>query len=421
MIRNSLIQLFIAIVGGNLANAEWPQWGGPKRDFTVSSVGLADSWPASGPKTVWHRELGDGYSSIVYSDGVLYTMYRKERTGKREYAIALDATNGNTLWEHSNKSPLLSRDDSGWGGQGPNSTPLIVGGRLYTIGSSGVLHCFDKSNGEVTWEHDLLEEFDVSPNNHVGYSPSPIAYERTLIIPLGGPRSRKRAESYGTNDKGQTLVALNQATGEILWSSLEYNVGESSPILIRFAEKDQLVLTCRRRMVGVDPKSGALLWEHPVGGSIVTPVWNGVDSIFYSSGGDNAVGRVVRLKESGDGIAVEELWSNRKINVWQPTPVYADGCFYGSTKELLICADMTTGERHWVKRGFPMASCIRADNKLIILDENGTLTLGSASRDGFTVYSQSKVTERYSFTVPTLVEKRLYVRDRRHIMAFDIG
>src|ERR1035438_9975893 len=42
---------------------DWPVWGGKNRDFLVNTSGLADSWPADGPKRVWSRPLGDGYRS----------------------------------------------------------------------------------------------------------------------------------------------------------------------------------------------------------------------------------------------------------------------------------------------------------------------------------------------------------------------
>jgi hypothetical protein len=82
---------------------------------------------------------------------------------------------------------------------------------------------------------------------------------------------------------------------------------------------------------------------------------------------------------------------------------------------------MATGKRVWAKRGFPMASCVAADGKLIVLDQDGQLTLATATREKLTVHSQYKITERYSFTAPTLVGTTLYVKDRKRIMALDLG
>src|ERR1700733_13855823 len=56
---------------------DWPVWGGKNRDFVVNTSGLADSWPASGPKKIWTRPLGDGYSAIAEEGRVLYTAFRR--------------------------------------------------------------------------------------------------------------------------------------------------------------------------------------------------------------------------------------------------------------------------------------------------------------------------------------------------------
>src|SRR5262245_27694670 len=55
----------------------WTQWGGPHRNFQTEASGLKDTWPASGPRVVWKRPLGEGYSSTAVESGVLYTMYGK--------------------------------------------------------------------------------------------------------------------------------------------------------------------------------------------------------------------------------------------------------------------------------------------------------------------------------------------------------
>ena len=62
------------------AHAQWPQWGGPSRDFTVKSDKLADTWPKDGPPRLWSRPLGDGYSSIISDGDLIFTMYRPDRT-----------------------------------------------------------------------------------------------------------------------------------------------------------------------------------------------------------------------------------------------------------------------------------------------------------------------------------------------------
>ena len=56
-----------------------------------------------------------------------------------------------------------------------------------------------------------------------------------------------------------------------------------------------------------------------------------------------------------------------------------------------------------------------------ILDEDGNLALATATPEGLTIHSKCKIAERYSWAAPTLVGTTLYVRDRQHIMALDVG
>ena len=64
--------------------AQWSQWGGAERNFRVDDVELADGWPEGGPKRLWERPLGPGYTSILADGTTLYTMYRR---GAQAYAI----------------------------------------------------------------------------------------------------------------------------------------------------------------------------------------------------------------------------------------------------------------------------------------------------------------------------------------------
>lgn len=424
-----VVSLALAAQAG-LAWAQWPQWGGPNRDFTVQTSGLADAWPEDGPSRFWERELGDGYSAIVFDDGVLYTMYRRTPTDAEERTVALDAASGATVWEHRNPAPILDPPDQRWGGHGPNSTPLVAAERLFTVGSRSVMHCFDKQTGEVLWKHDLVEEFGAPLSRTVGYCCSPIAYRNLVIVAAGRELLNENVPAPETNRvpkietlgpmEGQTLVAFDQATGDLVWQGLDFKVGFSSPILIQFDGEDQLVFATAGGLIGVNPENGDLLWHHPVIGSPVTPVWNGSDLLFYSSGGHEIVGVAVKLTRQNGRTVPEQLWESRKLRFLQPSPVRVGDFLYGSTQQIMLGVDLRTGKRVWAKRGFPTSACVYADGKLISLDENGTLSLATATPEGLTVHSQHKVTERFSYTVPTLVGTTLYVRDRQKIMALDL-
>ena len=50
--------LGVLLASTQVGVAQWPQFGGPQRNFAVNSARLADKWPDGGPKKLWGRELG---------------------------------------------------------------------------------------------------------------------------------------------------------------------------------------------------------------------------------------------------------------------------------------------------------------------------------------------------------------------------
>ena len=100
-----LFEVCVLIFGAVAAGAEWPQWGGPARDFRLPRGVQVPLWPATGPKQVWARDLGEGYSSMLMSANALYTMYRR---GSQDVVIALDPATGKTVWETGIDAPHRS-------------------------------------------------------------------------------------------------------------------------------------------------------------------------------------------------------------------------------------------------------------------------------------------------------------------------
>src|SRR5215203_736945 len=204
------------------ATVPWTQWGGPHRNFQTEASGLKDTWPASGPRVIWKRALGDGYSSTLVENGVLYTMYGKP---KQEIALAANAESGQTLWERT--TPMTFESDAPQMGNGPYSTPLLVGDRLFTTGVAGRLQCLDKRSGNVLWTQQLWEEHGGSRLMY-GYASSPIAFRDTVVVPVGG--------------RGRAVMAFQQADGKVAWSRNNFGNVYSSPILIDVDGLEQLVV-----------------------------------------------------------------------------------------------------------------------------------------------------------------------------------
>ncbi|UCG34198.1 MAG: PQQ-like beta-propeller repeat protein [Phycisphaerales bacterium] len=415
--------------GGRQAQAQWPQWGGPNRDFTAQAAGLAESWPERGPKKLWKRRLGDGFSSIVVDDGLAYTMYRR---GKRfEYTVALDARTGEKVWEYRSPSPVPEENEQF---PGPHSTPIVSGDRLFSVGRGALLQCFDKKSGEVLWSHDLVAEFGCAISAW-GYACSPIAYQNMVILPVGrrrppfgqqSPHGQDQPEpAADDNAEGRTLIAFDQQDGSVVWKSQDFGFDHSSPVLIDFSGRQQLVMVTPEALFAVDPANGELLWQHVfenIEAYMVSPIWLDGNRLFCST--PRSGSRLFELADE-DGHTVPQLrWESNSLRSAFLNPVRIDSLIVGSSGSspaIMTCIDMETGERKWASREVSAATTVYADGKIIILTEDGELLLATVTPEALTVHCRHQITERESFSAPTLVGTTLYVRDRKYIMALDLG
>jgi outer membrane protein assembly factor BamB len=372
------------------------------------ATGLARTWPEGGPPVIWRRPLGEGYSGVSVRDGTLYTMYRE---GDDEVVVAVDAATGETLWEHAYEAPIEGYNMER--GPGPHATPLVDDDLVYTVGATAKLHALDRASGEVRWHHDLIAEFGATRRGR-GYASSPLAWGDTILLTVGG--------------EGSALMAFDRSEGSVAWSRHDFANSPSSPILIEVDGQEQVVAFMYKDIVGVDPATGDLLWTHPhvteLGQNISTPVW-GPGNLLYVSSGYGVGSRVVRLDREADETVPVELWHNNRMRLHFGNAIRVGDRVYGSSGDFgpgfFAAIDVGSGDIAWRQRGFGKASFLLADGLFVILDENGVLALAAPGEDGLEVVAQAEVMDRYAWTVPTLVGTTLYVRDREHLTALDLG
>ena len=404
------VWLIVMIACTTAPTADWSQWGGANRDFTSDSTGLAKSWPKEGPKRLWVRPLGPGRSSVVASDGKLFTMYRTE--SDEEVVVALDAETGETAWEHKYAAPLYEKMTTQFG-TGPNATPLALDNRVYTLGITGKLHCLDMATGEVIWAHDLREDFDATFLQY-GFSVSPIAYKKTIIVLSGGKKGR--------------IIAFDAKKGKVKWKQDAFDLSYSSPILIEVDGKEQLVILTADKIIGIDPKKGKKRWSHPhknrFSMNILTPLWSADDNMLYISSASGAYGLKITRKRSTT--KVEEVWSNNKIKPSHANAVRVGKYVYTSISSgmsgpsFIVAVDLADGKIVWQERGFSLSKLISADGKLIVLDEDGKLAILEATPEKLKILAQVDLLEKTAWTPPTLVGTRLFVRDQKTIAALEL-
>jgi len=391
------------------ASLDWPQFGGPHGDFKSDSKGLASAWPAAGPKKLWSRPLGDGYSEVSVESKVLYTMYR---AANDEVVLAADANTGKTIWEYRYNAtfrPGMGMEN----GSGPHATPLVTENGVYAIGILANLVCLDKKTGKRIWSHDLNREFHGTVFDR-GWAPSPVAYKGWVIMKVGG--------------EGNSFMAFDQKTGAVAWHTTQkFTNAPASPILIQVDGQTQLVAPMADEVVGVDPNNGFVLWTYPHstnwGLNISTPVW-GEDHLLFVSSAYNGGSCVIRLTRTGGKTTPEKIWESNRMRVHFSTAVRVGDTVYGSSGDFgpapLTAVDVKTGKIAWQDRTFAKASFVYADGKFIVVDEDGNLALADFTPQGLKVRSRAELLHSNAWTAPSLAGNRLYLRDRSTLMALDL-
>ena len=392
------------------APPQWTQWGGPHRNFQTEAAGLKDTWPAAGPRVMWKRPLGEGYSAPVVENGVIYTMYGKT---KQEFVLAANAETGATVWEQN--VPMTFVSDAGAEmGNGPYASPLIVGDRLFTTGVAGRLQCLDKKSGKVIWTQQLVADHQGSRMMY-GYASSPVAFRDTIIVPVGGP--------------GKSVMAFNQADGKIAWARHDYGNVYSSPILIDLQGLEQVVLLMDGALIGLNPHNGDLQWQVPFRAdysiAIATPVW-GPGNLLFISAEYNAGAKVVELQRAGMQTKANELWSSNRLRLHHGNAMRIGDAIYFSSggkgsQAILSAVDVRTGKILWQERSIQKATFVWADGKLVTLSQDGKLMIAHPSPEGFKISATAPLLTELAWTPPVLVGTRAYLRDRRTMMAVDLS
>jgi outer membrane protein assembly factor BamB len=404
--------VMIALAAQPAPDDNWRLWGGPGRDFITTAKGLfpptGEKWLSTPPKKVWERTLGDGYSAIAVESGVLYTAYRQ---AANDVVTALDAATGKTVWEFSYPAPFTNAYSDAVS-PGPYAMPQVIGDRVVTASGIGQVHSLDKKTGKAVWSLDLYKQFG-GYRLDFGYSSHALPYKDSLIVLAGGDSN--------------AVLRIRQTDGTPVWHKQSLRSAHSAPLLIDVDGQPQVAILLANEIVGIDPESGDLVWRHAHktdnGLAISTPVWAPGNLLFLSTAYEGGA-RALKLSRSGGKTAVQELWHNPRIQVHFGSVIRQGGFVYlssGQSVGILTAVELQTGRVAWQVRDFVKAQLLAADGKLIILDEDGNLGLGVASPERFQAVAKWPMLTSVAWTPPTLAGNRLYLRDRRMIMALDLG
>lgn len=368
----------------------WPHYRGPNYDgiSTEKNLKIKDL------KKLWETNINTGFSSITVVNGLAYTM---GNTGDADIVYCLDANSGKIQWKQSYPCGLNAKSYEG----GPNSTPTLFDGKVYTLSQEGHLYCFNAISGKVLWSRHAQKELNVQAPSW-GFSGSPTISNNKVYYNVG---------SIG--------LCLEPETGKTIWSSKGDLAGYSSPLPYQTKGKVRIALFNAKRLVAVDPEDGNVLWEYKWKTSYkvnaATPIV--FKNYMFISSGYNEGCAMLDISEAKP----QELWSNKLLRNQFNSSVWLNGHLYGidgnaGRRNSLKCISSVTGELAWSEKNFGFGSLILADDKLIILKEEGELVIADARSDGYEILHSQKILRGKCWTVPTLCNGKLFARNAEGIL-----
>jgi outer membrane protein assembly factor BamB len=380
----------------------WTQFRGPVRDGAYRERPILTAWPDSRLKPLWKQPVGGGYASFAIARGRAFTI---EQRRAQEVVVAYDVETGRELWSHAWDGEFREF----MGGDGPRATPTWSDGRVYALGALGELRCLEEASGRPVWRRNILEDARAA-NLQWGMAASPLIVDDTVIVLPGGA-------------EGRSVVAYDKRSGAMAWSALDDKQAFSSPMIVTLAGRRQLLTASARRLMGLTPDAGTLLWELPwrVEYDITAsqPLVIGDNRVFMSSSyGTGAA--LIEVVPDGAGLAVKEIWRTNRMKNRFSSSVYHDGYIYGLDEAILACLDAATGDLKWKAGRYGYGQIALASGHLIVLAEDGDLALVRATPDRHEEVARVSALTGKTWNHPAFADGRLLVRNLAEMAAFDL-
>ena len=379
------------------------QWRGPNRDGIYNETGLLKKWPENGPRLIWHFDgLGEGHASAAVTADAVYTAGMLDGKG---FVFAFDHK-GKLLW----KKEYAREWTENW--NGVRATPLVFKDKIYILSSLGKLVCMNAGNGQIVWTVDVFKDYD-GRNIEWGLTENLLIDGNVLFCTPGG--------------KTANVIALDRNTGKLIWRSKGngQKTGYCSPILVKLAKRNILVIHMEESIQGIDASNGDFLWTHEQTNTYAVhpnvPLYR--DGYLYCVSGYGRGGLMLRLSE--DGKKITEAWRDPKLDARLGGVVLVNGRLYGTgdNNRKLYCIDWKTGKELYSASGLAPANIIYSDGLLYLYSESGKIGLVESGADSFNVISSFRVPfgENQHWAHLVINKKKLFVRHGNALMVYDIA
>jgi len=385
----ALAALLSLLMISTAAAETWPGWRGAAGDGVSTETNLPVKWSID-ENLAFKTDLpGRSNASPAVTEKQIYLTTQTE--DEALWVIALDRNDGRILWKKNvGRGKLHAHGPESLYAQRHNpatSSPAADEGHVWAFFGTGLLVCLD-SSGELKWKRDLVEDYG-QYKIRFGMASSPRLWGDLIYVACmtNGP-------SY--------VVALDKASGKEVWKKDRILPAEddgpdaySSPVVLRTADRCELLVSGRDHVNAYDLLTGKQLWisgglkiDSEFGRVIASPAVSPEVVVVCSANppGSNT-DRIIALKTGGSGDITDthRLWDFRPYNPDTSTPVCYQGNVYMVRDDgIASCLDLQSGKVHWRKRlsgGTYRASVIAGDGKVYFLQREGLCTVMQAGTE----------------------------------------
>ncbi len=409
----------------------WPRFRGPDFDnISKDPTPLAEKWDTSGPPIVWKITLGEGYAAPAVLNGRVYVLDYNEKR-KADMLRCFSLKSGTELWRRWYNVEF--KRNHGYS----RTIPAVTGKYVVTLGPRSHVMCVDPVSGNLLWSIDLEKEYGIpgtpkgkiTPEFYCGQCPL-IDGEMAIFAPGGKA----------------LMIGVECSTGKVLWKTPNpdsLRMSHTSIMPMTILGKKMYVYAALGGVCGVSAEgedTGKLLWKTtewspPIAVSSPVYLGNGEVAAFGSYGAGSAR---IKINKEGSGysaVVAEQHKSSGGIASEQQTPIVKNDYLWmvlpenaGPLKKQLACyskSDLvtpvwTSGKESRFGKG--MGPFILSDNKIFLLDDEGTLYLFRIEESKATLVSSHKILDAVEAWSPMAIAgKFLIMRDAHNMLCLDIS
>ena len=394
-----------------------PEFLGPGRRPMFPKASLDTDWKAHPPREVWRQPIGPGFGGFAVVGDFAVT---QQQEGGNELVVCYEWRTGRPRWKHADEASFTSS----LGGDGPRATPTINGGRVYSMGATGILNCLNGRDGSVLWRADTLKE-NLAKNLDWGVSCSPLVVGNLVVVSAG---LRDTAVSEQQH-KHYTLIAYDKLTGKPIWRGGTDDASFCSPALATIGGVRQIVIANAGTVTGHDIADGHVLWEFEIQRSMPT-VSQAVplddQRVFHSKGYQAGCGVQKVTRDAAGKWTAETLWAEPRYLRTKFTNVIIVGDqAYGLDDGFLQCIDLKTPKQRWTTRrqskvDYGHGQVILAGDVLLVQTEQGDVALVEATPDKFHELTRFSPLSGRTWNYPVLVGNYLLTRNDREAVCYEL-